>query len=87
MSGGRPTREQAIAAASNLMDRHGFTYGPCLTAKELLSSPTCVWAIEFAHHGVTAPSATTDPASIEVQISIDGDDVAFLEPWWNQRMK
>ena len=79
------TPEQAITAAEKLMKNEGYAHGPCLGAKQLVASPVSVWEVEFAYQGCTGPSSTTDPSTIELQISINGDDVCFLEPWWNRR--
>ena len=80
----RVTREQAIAAAETAMESQGYSHGPCLTARQLVSAPVPVWEIEWAHKGCTGPSPTTDPSTIEVQVSIDGDDIRLLEPGWNR---
>lgn len=79
------TREQAIKAAEMLMKTDGYAYGPCLGARQLVASPIPVWEVEFAFKDCTGPSPTTDPSTIELQISINGDDVCFLEPWSNRK--
>lgn len=75
------TQERAIKAAETLMKNEGYAHGPCLGARQLVASPVSVWEIELAHEGFTGPSPTTDPSTIELKISINGDDVRFLEPW------
>ena len=84
MATGRIDRQQAIAAAKRLMATRGFQHGPCLAAKELVGFSTTIWEIEFAHHGSIGRCPTTDPSSIELQISIQGDEVQFLDTWWNR---
>lgn len=84
MLNGPITPEHAIAAAETLMKSHGYSHGPCLAARQLVSKPVPVWEIEWAYKDCTGPSSTGDPATIVVEVSIDGHDIRFLEPWWNR---
>lgn len=67
------------------MSKHAYADGSCIGANELGGFSVSVWWIEFAYDGLTGPSSMTDPATIQLHISINGDDVRILDPWWNQQ--
>ncbi|XZE18273.1 hypothetical protein SH449x_003561 [Pirellulaceae bacterium SH449] len=87
MQSNRVTREQAIAAAMAIMAKHAFAHGTCLAAREIADCTIPTWEIEFAYDGLTGPSSTTDPPTIELQISINDEDVRFLDPWYNRKLE
>ncbi len=73
------TQQQATTDAI-VMDKLTFAHGACLAAREIADCTIPTLEIELAYKCLTGPLSTTDLPTIEVQISINDEDVAFLIP-------